>query len=218
MKKTGKYATHGVIEDQYESGSDGKVLKNLLGLKKQSEADRTEALRHFETLEKVVRIYDESHRFTADDICHIHKIWLKSIYAWAGIYRSVNITKGNFTFASADQIPVLMKEFENEYLSKYTPCRYKSIPEIAKALAVVHVELVLIHPFREGNGRLARILSILMALQAGLPALDFGALRGKKKQEYFAAVRAGLDRNYMPMQKVFGAVIAKSLKQFSGKK
>jgi len=41
-------------------------------------------------------------------------------------------------------------------------------------MAVVHVELVLIHPFRDGNGRVARILSILMGLQAGLPALDFG--------------------------------------------
>jgi len=29
------------------------------------------------------------------------------------------------------------------------------------------VELILIHPFREGNGRIARFLSVLMALQAG---------------------------------------------------
>ncbi len=33
----------------------------------------------------------------------------------------------------------------------------------------VHEELVLIHPFREGNGRVARLLSTLMAFQAGLP-------------------------------------------------
>jgi len=46
--------------------------------------------------------------------------------------------------------------------------------EVIKALAVVHTELVLIHPFRaEGNGRVARMLATLMALQAGLPPLDF---------------------------------------------
>jgi len=33
--------------------------------------------------------------------------------------------------------------------------------------AEVHTELVLIHPFREGNGRCSRILASIMALQAG---------------------------------------------------
>ena len=58
------------------------------------------------------------------------------------------------------------------------------------------MELMLIHPFREGNGRLGRILATLMALQAGLPVLDFSELDGERRKEYFAAVRAGLDRNY----------------------
>ena len=86
----------------------------------------------------------------------------------------------------------------------------------ARALAEAHVELVLIHPFREGNGRVARILAVLMGLQAGLPALYFDKLSGRKRQEYFAAVRAGLDRNYEPMTKLFIAVIERTL-QIHGK-
>ena len=43
--------------------------------------------------------------------------------------------------------------------------------------AAVHAEPILIHPFREGNGRCARLLATLMGLQAGLPALDFGGGR-----------------------------------------
>ena len=38
-----------------------------------------------------------------------------------------------------------------------------------------------------------------MGLQAGLPALDFGGIRGAKKREYFAAVHAALGREYYPM-------------------
>jgi cell filamentation protein len=57
-----------------------------------------------------------------------------------------------------------------------TPCNFKDRTEILHALAETHIELVLIHPFREGNGRVARILSTLMALQAGLPLLDFGLI------------------------------------------
>ena len=43
-------------------------------------------------------------------------------------------------------------------------------------LAVVHAELILVHPFRDGNGRLARLVSLLMARQAGVHSLDFSAL------------------------------------------
>jgi cell filamentation protein len=76
----------------------------------------------------------------------------------------------------------------------------------------VHVELVLVHPFREGNGRVARMVAVLMALQAGLPLLDFSGVRGKKKTEYFSAVQAGMDRNYEPMAKVFSDVIRRTLR------
>jgi len=80
-----------------------------------------------------------------------------------------------------------------------------------RALAQVHVELVLIHPFREGNGRIARALSILMALQAGLPLLDFSLIAGRRKKDYFKAIQAGLDRNYDWMERIFAEIIDRSL-------
>jgi cell filamentation protein len=50
-----------------------------------------------------------------------------------------------------------------------------------------------------------------MALQAGLPMLEFSELNGTRREEYFAAVRAGLDRDYLPTQRLFDLVIEKSL-------
>ena len=82
--------------------------------------------------------------------------------------------------------------------------------EVVRALAETHTELVLIHPFREGNGRVARILSTLMALPAGMPLLDFSLIAEEKKNEYFAAVQAGLDKNYKPMEKVFSEIIERT--------
>jgi cell filamentation protein len=79
-------------------------------------------------------------------------------------------------------------------------------------LAVTHGELVLIHPFREGNGRCARLLAWLMALQAGLPPLDFAPLAGRGRRAYFAAVRAVWDRDYGPLEASFEAVIRRTLR------
>ena len=81
---------------------------------------------------------------------------------------------------------------------------------MVKALATVHTELMLIHPFREGNGRAGRLLAILMGLQAKLPPLDFSEIKGKKRQQYFAAVRAGLDRDYGPMERIFSDVVRRT--------
>lgn len=76
----------------------------------------------------------------------------------------------------------------------------------------MHTELVLIHPFREGNGRVARLLADLMAAQAGLPPLDFAGIVGNKKKEYIAAIHTGMDRNYNLMEKIFRSAIRKTLR------
>lgn len=72
-----------------------------------------------------------------------------------------------------------MQELERDVLARYTPCAFDDPEKVLEALAITHCELVLIHPFREGNGRVSRLLSTLMALQAGLPLLNFGVIKGK---------------------------------------
>ena len=206
-----RYDISGLVEAQFEPGSHRRVLKNLLGIKRKHEMDRLEGIEQLRALRELIKIYGKNHRFTAADICRIHKIWLGNIYPWAGKYRRVNLTKENFTFAAATQLARLMEELEKGPLREFTPCRFDTIERTAKALAVVHVELLLIHPFRDGNGRVGRLLAILMALQSGLPPLNFGGLKGRKRQEYFAAVRAGLDRDYKPMEEIFSAVIRKTI-------
>lgn len=175
MKSDGRYATSGLAEAQFEPGSRGRVLRNLLGIKRKREMDQVEAREQLRALNELIAVYDERHRFTAADVRRIHTIWLGRVYTWAGRYRRVNVSKGRFPFAA------------------------------------IHTELMLIHPFRDGNGRVGRMLAILMALQAGLPPLNFGTIRGGKRQEYFAAVRAGLERNYKPMERIFSAVIRRTL-------
>jgi len=214
MKKTGRYDTSGLIENQYEPGSNKQVLKNLLGIKSKQEINQIEAKELLRVTKEMTEYYDDNHCFTATDICYMHHSWLGSIYEWAGRYRNVTMIKDNFPFAAPAFIPKLMDEFEKEILCQYTPCNVNSRCDVVRALAVVHTELLLIHPFREGNGRIARLLAIIMVLQAKLPFLDFSDLKDQKKDEYFVAVRAGLERDYKPMEKIFNDVIYRSLEYY----
>ncbi|MFV1977372.1 MAG: Fic/DOC family protein [Candidatus Scalindua sp.] len=211
MKKHGRYQTSHLIEAQYEPGSGKRVLKNLLGIKRKREIDEIESTFLQDAIDKLLGKYDKDHRFIENDIKMIHKLWFGKIYEWAGEYRQVNVSKGEFTFAIAKQIPNLMADFGKISLHKHTPCNFKTQERVIKALSEVHVEFVLIHPFREGNGRAARILSTLMAAQAGLPVLDFTDITGKRRKDYFAAISSGLSRNYKPMEKIFRRIIERSL-------
>jgi cell filamentation protein len=155
---------------------------------------------------------DEDQRITVADLCAWHRDWLDAVYEWAGEFRSVNLQKGKFMFAAANQIPRLMAEYEDKYLAVYTPCEGFDENQLVGAVAVCHVELIIIHPFREGNGRLSRVLATIMALQAGMPLLNFTYL-AEHQDEYIAAIHHGHAGNYAPMKRVFSEVLQASRRE-----
>ena len=134
MKRSGRYDTSHLLEDQYEPGSRRLVLKNRLGIRSPREMDQveTEALKRTE--DTFFRMYDRTHRFTALDVCQMHKVWLGEIYDWAGRYRQVKICKSSFSFAFPAQISKLMDELEEGPLRKHTPCSFESQESIIQAL------------------------------------------------------------------------------------
>lgn len=212
-KKSGRYNVS--AEEDFEPGSQNEVLKNKLGIKNKTEMEELEE-RELERAElELLSNFDENHQFTSKDIRDIHKRWLEDIYYFAGKYRSVNIGKDDFNFASASRIESLMSSLEKEYLAKYTPCHFTDLDELANALGIVHVELILIHPFREGNGRVARLLADLMALQARQPPLNYESIdqtiNPKGFDSYIAAIHAGFKGNYKPIQAIFKTVLKESI-------
>lgn len=210
MKNDGRYDISGLAEAQFEPGSRGRVLRNALGIVRVRDMQLAESQALWLAQRQAIDIFSEDHRFTAEDIRSLHRVWLGPIYSWAGEYRSVNIGKGGFQFAAAHLIPGLMAKLERGALARFTPGRE---PVVAEALAVVHAELILIHPFRDGNGRLARLLALLMGLQAGLPPLDFSPLDGNGKKRYVAGIHAALGRDYRPLEAVFERVIEQTRKR-----
>ncbi len=80
MKKSQRYKTSHLIEDQFEPGSRGRVLRNKLGITSAREMDKVEREAQLLTLHKLTEIFNRGYRFSAADICKMHKIWLGEIY------------------------------------------------------------------------------------------------------------------------------------------
>ena len=143
----------------------------------------------------------------------MHRDWLGMIYPWAGQYRTVELQKGSFRWPPAHLVEQNMAQFGRSFLTYYTPCLPCKLPAVAQKIAEVHAELLLIHPFREGNGRLARWLAELMSLQAGFPIPDYGFTgKGSKswQENYLAAVTRGYGQDYTALISFFAETIRRA--------
>lgn len=213
IKNSGRYSVP--ADEDFEPSSNDEVLKNYLGIKSKEEMEALEEQELERTELELLKIFDETHRFTAEDICNIHELWFGDVYPFAGKYRTVNMAKEDFLFAPSARIESLMTILERDFLAKYTPCNYSSIDELAEALGVVHVELILIHPFREGNGRAARLLADLMAIQAKKPSLNYSLIDQTENmqgfEKYILAIHAGVSGNYEPIKNIFKALLEQSI-------
>ena len=197
-------------ESEFQPGSRGRVLRNLLGITRVREMERVESQLLTVTQRTAGDFYGPNHRFTPSDIRRLHRLWLGSIYPWAGKYRTVNIGKGGFQFAHAPLIPRLMAVLGKEVLRRHTPCGSATGVTVARSLAEVHAELILVHPFRDGNGRLARLLSVLMASQAGFRSLALSALAAEGKRTYVHAIQTAMCRDYAPLERLFAYALERT--------
>lgn len=184
-------------------GSEDEVLPNLLGLTDKRAIELEEAQGFLRT---ELVLYDELSADTVFDVAYImrlHQLALGHLYAFAGKLREVNISKDGFTFPAAKFLEASMRDFETSVLRKEPSP--PALPEaLITHLAMVHGELLFIHPFREGNGRTARLLIDLMAMKHGYGKLDFGPMK-RRFDDYVRAVQHAASGNYAPMEQLIRA-------------
>lgn len=123
------------------------MLENKLGLTSSAELAREEeriskkkAAMLFEN-----HILDNLKSGKFSTLQTIHKYLFDEIYDFAGKLRTINIAKGNFRFA-----PLMYIESALKNIDKMPQSNFDEIIE-------KYVEMNIAHPFREGNGRSARI-------------------------------------------------------------
>lgn len=187
------------------SREENEVLPNLLHLDKKEDIDNAEFEGFLYAELYLTEKLNSRTKFNEKYIKQIHKIALKDLYGFAGLYRTVNMSKGGFLFPTAQFIPQSMTAYDNEILS-LLPNTYESEKSLISDVAKVHGELLFIHPFREGNGRTARILANLMVRKQGYKGLHFDRIDDEIFVQYVNAVQMVAEKNYGPMEEVIKLV------------
>lgn len=205
-----RYRTPTGDEATFQPGSRGRVLLNRPGITSRREMDRLEYAALVRAQEKFYRRLTPTTRITTALLCDMHREWLGGIYSWAGKYRTVELQKEGFRWPPAERVTNNMRTFERDVLAPHTPCLPGALAEVACSIAVVHAEFLLIHPFRDGNGRLARWVADVMAGQAGYP-LPLYRFQGKgsraERARYLHTVQQGYLQNYDALTGFFADAI-----------
>ncbi|MFD1066592.1 protein adenylyltransferase Fic [Oceanobacillus locisalsi] len=151
------------------------ILPNKLGITSQTELNRIE--------EKVSK-QKAKHLFDSGDmnfieigtfkgLSEVHRYLFEDIYELAGMMRDVNIAKKDFLFA-----PIMYLKDSLDYIDKMPQHSFDEIIE-------KYVEMNVAHPFRDGNGRSARIWLDFMLKSEIRSVIDWNVV---DKKDYLPAM------------------------------
>ena len=141
------------------------VLQNKLGFRDQNEL---EAFESDMTASRLVAIDLEpiQGNFDLAHLQAIHYALFQDVYDWAGKIRTVDISRENSRFANIRMIDSAAKTlFSN--LAKEHLFQNQDFKQVAQKLAHYLSEINVLHPFRDGNGRVQRVFIARLASEAG---------------------------------------------------
>ena len=148
------------MSDLYEARNSIYCYKNSDVLINKLDIKDNKKLEEFERKIVLAKLYElrQNNQIGNFDIEHfvgIHKFLFEDIYPFAGLFRTENIAKGNFSFAEWEYIEDELKKLLNQ-LKEENYLQNLDRNTFIKRLSYYMAELNVLHPFREGNGRTIR--------------------------------------------------------------
>lgn len=132
----------------------------------------------------------------------VHRFVFQDLYDWAGQLRTVDISKGSTRFCNVQRIEPEARKL----LAKMAAANYfVGLPrnQVIENLADFYNELNVIHPFREGNGRVSRLFFQDLIVNCCYE-IDWSQVN---REQWIAANIAGYQGDLAPMIEVFGRCV-----------
>lgn len=210
--ETKTFLLHGIT-------ADGKPLKDHLDIKGHNEA--------LVLLEDIIK---EERPITEAFIRELHQMILQEDYynpavtpTGEGTRRLIKVgeykqapnhvktaTGEIFRFASPEETPAEMDKLIQWLRSEIEKNKKEALHPVAIA-ALFHYKFIRIHPFDDGNGRLARILMNMLLMRAGYPP---SIIKAEKKEVYYTALRKADGDDLDAFVKYVGIVLLDSLELY----
>lgn len=141
----------------------------------------------------------------------LHRKAFGRIYHWAGKIRTTITNIGVKPFEIQQRLKIFLDNLDYR-LQFINP---ENIDEVVELLAEVHHMIVYIHPFVNGNGRIARLFTNLISLKLSFPPFEIYVRDvNKSRRSYIDAIRKSDKGDYTDLRKLVKDALLYSIKQY----
>ncbi len=181
-----------------------RYIESSLGIKSYSELAPHLAKGVERVMASLLEKSPDELRVTPEFICKLHRDAFEELFpSWAGRYRDRDVTVGTYNPPSHFEVPVLIRQYcDDVEFQLYSLGIKPQVNEtLLEALAFAEGRLLSIHPFRDFNGRVTRMLLFALLYRFGLPPVQL-VPDEKDKAEikiYFNTLSEADQMNWQPL-------------------
>lgn len=183
------------------------VIEDGLTISGKPIKDHLEAIGHADAFNELAKLA-KGDLITEENIKCLHRLfYIKLDSENAGIYRKkpVIVTGADFNFPLPDELESKMQDF----ISSLPAMKEKLHP--VEFAAMVHALFVNIHPFIDGNGRVARLLMNLVLLQA---EYNITVIPPVVRADYIRALQDTNRNNFEPFINFISEMVYEAQKEY----
>lgn len=192
------------IEGSTITWKDAKrILLEERSIKDRPIGDVLETIQHERAFSGLIRRRD--HPIDLVTILELHEDVFRGIHPDAGMWRNINvkIAGAAFTPPRKEKIIQLMEQLLKDYYKK--DMKGEGVFELASWF---HVTFEAVHPFRDGNGRVGRLLLNLHLLKHNWPPIH---ILPSDRDRYLAALNMAVDKDMGPLNSLIERLMGSSL-------
>ena len=209
------YHSNAIEGNELAVGETRQVVERGLTITGKPLKDQAEARNLSHALDFLEDLATESDTpITENDIRQLHAFVLKGIRDEAGAYRTVPIaiSGSDYPPPGPESVPVSMQEFGRWISDVSVPAgdAFAGAKGLIAA-AVAHTWLVTVHPFVDGNGRVARLLMNLMLMRHGYP---IAIITKEDRPRYYDALESSQASDLTPFIVLVAECIEESLEEY----
>ncbi len=122
---------------------------------------------------------------------------------WAGRWRTAEVRVGLHHPPSPHRVPVLIRDYGEDLRVRLENASGRLDDLLLETLAFAEGRLLSVHPFTDFNGRVTRLFLRELLRRLDLPPIDLVPTDAAGEATYFAALRAGDERQWGPLMKIW---------------
>jgi fido (protein-threonine AMPylation protein) len=165
-------------------------------------------------LNEIVQAPPDQIVITPEWICLLHRSLAGSLFPdWAGRYRDVNVQVSGHTPPAFYEVPGLMRLFCDDLAERLRHIRLheSAIDALAELLAWADWRFQWIHPFKDFNGRIGRVLLAALLYKLSLPPLETAPSNADSRRHYLEGLHAADSGDLGPLTDLWLGRIAEAL-------